>query len=134
MENYVLIKCNAGMRKTNWVGNFTGYSEPVWYDLGWIANIISIGRSEKCFIISYCSENNDGLVVTHSKNGSVRCFHKSRKGLFYLDLKQKRELTLVTTVTDNKTKYTDKDVSKTTLAQKLQDVTGVSARDLFVAV
>ena len=39
---------------------------------------------------------------------------------------------MVTTVTDNKMKYTDRDVGKATLARKLQDVTGVSARDMVV--
>ena len=49
-------------------------------------------------------------------------------------MKQRAELTMVTTVKDNKKKYTARDVSKATLAQKLQDVTGVSARDLVIAV
>ena len=49
-------------------------------------------------------------------------------------MKQRAELALVTTVKDNKKKYTIRDVSKETLARKLQDVTGVSARDLVIAV
>ena len=40
----------------------------------------------------------------------------------------------MTTVKDNKMKYTDRDVNKATLARKLQDVTGVSGRDLVIAV
>ena len=43
-------------------------------------------------------------------------------------------MALATTVKENKKKYTDRDASKTTLARKLQDVTGVSARDLVIAV
>ena len=129
-----MIKCNTGVRKTNWVGDFPGYPEPVWYDPGGIVNIISMGRAEEYFDIDYSSKNNNGFVVTHKENGSVRSFHKSRKNLYYLDLKQKRELALVTTVADNKMKYTNRDVSKATLARKLQDVTGVLGRDLVIAV
>ena len=40
VENHVVIKCNAGTRKTNWVGDFPGYPEAIWYDPGGIANII----------------------------------------------------------------------------------------------
>ena len=51
-----------------------------------------------------------------------------------MDLKQKKELALVTTVAENKMKYTDRDVSKAIVARKLQDVTGISGRDLVIAV
>ena len=41
---------------------------------------------------------------------------------------------MVTTVKENKKKYTDRYISKARLARKLQDVTGVSARDLVIAI
>ena len=80
------------------MGDFPGYPELVWYDPGGIANIVSLKRLKKYFIIDYHSEDGNGFVVTHRVNGSVRCFHKSRKGLFYLDLKQRDELAMVTMV------------------------------------
>ena len=134
IDSYVVIKCNAGSRTTNWVGDFSGYPDPVWYDPGGIANIISLNRAEEYFKINYSSKNGKGFVVTHRVNGSVRCFHKSRKGLFYIDMKQRAELAMVTTVKDNKKNYTLRDVGKATKARKLQDVTGVSAQDLVIAV
>ena len=99
-----MIKCNTGTRKANWVGNFPGYPELVWFDPGRIANTILLKQAKKYFIIKYHSEDNNGFVVTHRENGSVRCFHESQKGLFYLNFKQQREMALVTTVSNNKIK------------------------------
>jgi len=97
----VVIRCNAGSRTTNWVGDFPGFPEPVWYDPGGIANIISFDKAEKFYKIRYDSESGNGFMVTHRQNGSVRCFHKSKKGLFYIDMKQRVSLALVTTAKDN---------------------------------
>ena len=41
---------------------------------------------------------------------------------------------MVTTVKVNKEKHTTRDVGKAKLARKLQDVTGVSTRNLVIAV
>ena len=97
-------------------------------------NIISLKQAKKYFIIKYHSEDNNGFMVTHRENGSVWCFYESQKGLFYLDLKQQREMILVTTISNNKMKYTDRDIGKATLAWKLQDMTGLLPRDLVITV
>ena len=47
IKNYVVIKCNAGTQTTNWMGDFPGYPELVWYDPGGIANIISLKVCEE---------------------------------------------------------------------------------------
>ena len=60
--------------------------------------------------------------------------NQSKKGLFYIDMKQRVEYTLVTTVKKNKKKYSTQDVGKATLAQKLQDLTGVSAHNLIITI
>jgi len=133
VDTHVVIRCNAGSRTTNWVGDFPGFPEPVWYDPGGIANIISFDKAEKFYKIRYDSESGNGFMVTHRQNGSVRCFHKSRKGLFYIDMKQRGSLALVTTVEDNESKYTKCAVRKAKQARRLQDVTGVSAHDLEIA-
>ena len=67
VENHVVIKCNAGVRKTNWVGDLPGFPEPVWYDPGGIANIISMGQAEKYFFVEYSSRDNNGFVITHKE-------------------------------------------------------------------
>ena len=82
----IVIRCNSGVRTTNWVGDLPGYPQPVWFDKGGIANIISLKNCEKFFKVTYDSEDNNGFVVTHRTNGSVRHFHQSRKVLHYLDL------------------------------------------------
>ena len=47
------------------MGDFPGYPEPVWYDPGWIVNIILFKRTKKYFIITYYSNDGKGVVVTH---------------------------------------------------------------------
>ena len=49
-------------------------------------------------------------------------------------MKQRAEFAMVNTVKGNKEKYTTRDIRKATLARKLQDVHGVSARDLVIAI
>ena len=88
---------------------------PVWLDEGGIANIISLKRAKQCFKVEYDS-NNNRFIVTHRENGSVCHLHESRKGLYYMDLNQRTEYVLVTTVKDNKEKYNPRDVGKATVA------------------
>lgn len=91
-------------------------------------------RAKKYFKVQYDSDNNNGFVVTHQENSSVCHFRESRKGLHYMDLNQHTEHALVTTVKDNKEKYTPRDVGMSTLVRKLQDVMAYSARYLIIAV
>ena len=72
-----MIRCNGVVQKTNWMGYFRGFPEPVWLDKGGIANIISLKRVKKYFKILYDSDDGNGFVVIHRVNGSVRHFHES---------------------------------------------------------
>ena len=116
------------------MGDFKGFPEPVWLDKESIANIISSKRAKQYFKVQYDSDNNNGFVVTHQENWSVRHFCESRKGLDYMDLNQRTAHALVTTAKDNKAKYIPRDAGKATVVRKLQDVIGCSARDLVIAV
>ena len=85
--------------------------------------------------MTYNSEDNNGFVVTHRTNGSIRHFHQSRKGLHYLDLSKRIDHILLTTVKDNKEHFTRRDVKRADAALKLQRVTeNQTVRDLLLSI
>jgi hypothetical protein len=62
-------------------------------------------------------------------------FKRSVIGMFYLDAKETLGTVLVTTVEDNKSRYTNRDYTQATLARKLQTIIGrPSARALLKIV
>ena len=74
---YVDVKCNAGSRKTNWIGDFPGLPEPVWLDEEGRCNILSMKRVKKYYRIIYDSDNGQGFIVTHREKGTSRAFFES---------------------------------------------------------
>jgi hypothetical protein len=46
LENIRMIDkiCNAGVTRTNWVGDLPGYGGQVWYHKKGIANILSLSK------------------------------------------------------------------------------------------
>jgi hypothetical protein len=82
---YVDVKCNAGSRTTNWIGDFPGIPEPVWLDEKGRCNILSMKRVKKYYRIVYDSDNGHGFIVTHREKGTSRAFFESKKGLHYSD-------------------------------------------------
>lgn len=130
------VKCNAGVTRTNMVGDLPGYGA-VWCNPDGIANMLSLSQVEKKYRITYDSSNSKQFIV-HKGNGVERKFKQSENGLFYLDAREANEdvmvdmpgTVLVNTVEDNKTKYTNAEYKQAELARKLQNIIGrPSARD-----
>ena len=99
--------CNAGSRVTSRVGEFQGYGN-VW--LG-IANILSFKN--------VCEKDE----VTYDP--ARRAFNVTKPngkwwGLHYLDMKVDSGVTLVNTVADNQSKYTNDDYLRAMQARELQ--------------
>ena len=63
VESTVVIIFNVGVRKTNWMGDFRGFPEPVWLDKGGISKFISLKRVKKYFKILYNSDDGNEFVV-----------------------------------------------------------------------
>ena len=123
------IHCNAGITRTNLVGDLSSYGT-VWYHLDGITNILSLGEVCKQFHVTYNSSQQNEFVV-HKPNGTTKRFIQSDRGLFYLDTSSKG-ITLITMVDDNKSKYTNTDYSLTPLAQRIQRMIGrPSTRDFL---
>ena len=118
------IRCNAGVKWTNKIGTMAGYGD-VWYDENGIANILSLSNVIKKYQVTYGSRNNEGFVV-HKPKGRNQYFKLHKSGLFYLDTTKPHENSNVflTTVDDNKTKFTKRDVKSAELAFSIEDRIG----------
>jgi hypothetical protein len=90
----------------------------VWYDPGGICNILSLSRVNKKYHVSYDSEHGNCFVVT-KPDGTAFKFEQSDSGLFYLDTSI-CGVSLVTSVADNKSRYTNADYMKAVTARNLQ--------------
>jgi hypothetical protein len=126
------IKCNAGVTRTSWVGDLSGYGQ-VWYNKVGIANILSLFKVEDKYCITYDSAQEKQFIV-QKDDGEKRCFRKSANGLFYLGAKETSGTVLVTTVEVNKSRYMNRDYTQVTLARKLQNIIGRPLARAFLKI
>jgi hypothetical protein len=113
------VRCNAGWRSTNMVGDLPGYGT-VWYDPRSIANILSLSKVNQKYHVRY--DSSDGKFVLTKADGSVIHFVESSTGLFFFDTAMKQEhdgCVFVSTVADNKSGYTNEDYRKAVVARDL---------------
>jgi len=117
--------CNAGNASTIIVGDLPGYST-VWYHPEGITNILSLDRIiEKGYHVTFDSKDSDKKFIVNKPNGGTPCiFTQSNCGLYYTDMKQSNVTALVTTVEENKTKYSNHDYSHALLARNIQKLIG----------
>jgi hypothetical protein len=85
-KGHLDIHCNAGVTSTNLVGDLPGYGT-VWYHPKGIANILSLNKVKAKYCVTYDSTNGNAFTV-HKKDGTVRIFQQSSRGLFYMDSAQ----------------------------------------------
>ena len=116
------IRCNAGVTRTNMVGELDGYGT-VWYNPKGIANILSLSQVEKKHRVTYDSAASKAFIV-HKNDGSKRRFEQATSGLFYMDTELTSGTVLVNTVEENKSKYTERDYQRALVARRLQNTIG----------
>jgi hypothetical protein len=120
------IHCNAGVTTTHMVGYLPGYGT-VWYHPKGIANILSLACIEEHgYNVSYETNNGEGCFTVERPDGSQNKFIKSDRGLFYLntDINSCASTVLITTVAENKVKYTTRNYNNAVLARKIQKIIG----------
>ena len=131
-DGYMDIHCNAGMTSTNLVGDLPGYGE-VWYNPNGIANILSLCRvKERGFRVAYDSNTGNAFHV-HKPDGTKRVFQQSKRGLYYMDTAT-TGITLVNTVEDNKSNFSNIDYSRALLARKVQKMIGRPSNRTFLKI
>ena len=119
------IKCGTGCRSTSQKGLLPGYGQ-VWYCPEFIANILSFANVASRYRVTYDNEESDRFVVW-KEDGTERVFERSESGLYYYETAVaplEAVVLLVKTVAQNKTGYTNLQVSRATLARKLQTSIG----------
>jgi len=121
---HLTLHCNARTVQVTMKGDLSGYG-PVWYHPSGIANILSLNSVCKKYCVTFDSGNTEeqGLVV-HKNDGSKWIFRTSRKGLYYSDVASDVRAIMVTTVDNNKAKYSVRQYSSAKKARALQNVIG----------
>lgn len=100
-------------------------TKSVWYHPDINVNIFSLSLLRQIYDITYDKQNNTFYVRDPTHNTTVYTFHESPHGLYYHDLAQETtHHSYVTTVQENKSKYTNYDVKHADGVQKLQKIIG----------
>ena len=120
-DGWMHFHCNAGITRTNLMGNFGGCGM-VWYHPDGIANILSLAEVCKQFHVTYDSSKRNEFII-HKPDGSTKWFIQSERGLYYLDTSTKG-IMVINTVDENKSKYSNTDYSCTQLARRIQQMIG----------
>jgi hypothetical protein len=115
------IQCTAGTTLTNMMGDLDGYG-PVWYHPEGIANILLLSRVKKNFRVTFESEKGNAFKLIRP-DGTARTFNESSSGL-YFSIMEPVETAMVTTVEQNKAKYSKADYMQAVLARKIQATIG----------
>ena len=126
------IQCNAGVTRTNMVGELNRYGT-TWYNPKGIANLLSLSQVEKKHRVTYDSAASKAFVV-HKSDGSERQFEQAKSGLFYMDAEQNSGTVLVNTVEENKSKYTKRDYQRALAARRLQNTIGYKSTKDFLHI
>ena len=98
------IRCNAGMKTTDYRGYLSGYGW-VWYYPEGIANILSLSRAREQYRITFDSAM-DNCFHVHKDNGKILRFQEAGRRLYFFDTadRDEEETMLITIVDDNKSK------------------------------
>jgi hypothetical protein len=133
-DGYMDIHCNAGVTSTRLIGDLQGYGT-VWYNPNGIANILSLARvREKGYRITFDSSN-DNVFAIEKPDGTIRTFHESTRGLYYLDTATAQTgVAMINTVQENKNRYTQRDYSRAVLARKIQATIGRPSTRQFIDI
>ena len=120
MKTTLRIRCNAGMKTTNFRGHLSGYGR-VWFYPDGIANILSLSRVKDKYRVTFDSAT-DNCFRVHKDNGKILKFQEAPKRLYSFDTVDRdvEETMLITTVDDNKSQVSAHDFSRAKLSRALQ--------------
>ena len=96
----------------------------VWYHPQISVNILSMAKLKQQYHITYDSGNENAFIVREHDNMQIKyIFHESYDGLYYHDMSNTQQI-YITTVTENKQKYSQSDVKRADGVRTLQKVIG----------
>ncbi|GAX19421.1 hypothetical protein FisN_4Lu403 [Fistulifera solaris] len=116
------VRCNAGVRATSKMGYLGSFPEPVWYDPGGIANILSLFVVQKYYHVTFDSSKDNSFKV-HLANASL-CFQPTAKGLYAMDknASDKYDWAMVTTVQQKMSGYSARAYNAAVRARTIQNI------------
>ena len=92
----------------------------VWYHPHVSVNILSMAKLKQQYHITYDSGEENAFIVKEHDNTQIKyIFHEAYDGLYYHDVNN-TQLIYITTVTENKQKYSQSDVKRADGARALQ--------------
>ena len=96
----------------------------VWYHPQVSVNIISMAKLKQQYHITYDSGKDNAFIVKEHNNMQAKyIFHESDDGLYYHEVNNTQQI-YITTVTENKQKYSQVDVKRADGVRALQKVIG----------
>ena len=133
IDTTLRIRCNAGVKTTNYRGYLNGYGW-VWYYPQGIANILSLSRVKEKYRVTFDSAL-DNCFHVHKENGKILHFKEASRRLYYFDTEDRdeTETLLITTVEGNKNKLSARDVLQAARARKLQRTIGRPSTADFIS-
>jgi Zinc knuckle len=127
-EQGLRIYSNGGHQDTHLIGDLPGFGQ-VWYNTKSLANILSLAEVRKiCRVTMDTSKAAEIVVYKH--NGEKIKFVESGNGLYYYDTDMPKarntssEYSFVSSVVENKTKYTNRQVTDADLAKRVYAMVG----------
>ena len=96
----------------------------VWYHPQVSVNIVSMAKLKQQYHITYDSGKDNAFIVREHDNTQTKyIFHESDDGLYYHEVNSTQQI-YITTVTENKQKYSQNDVKRADGVRALQKVIG----------
>ena len=96
----------------------------VWYHPHVSVNILSMAKLKQQYHITYDSGQENAFIVREHDNTQIKyIFHEAYDGLYYHDVNNTQQI-YITTVTENKQKYSQSDVKRADGVRALQKIIG----------
>ena len=113
----------TGVQVITQQGNLPGHGL-VWYHPHVSVNILSMAKLKQQYHITYDSDKENAFIVREPNTTHIKyIFKESHDGLYYHDLNNIQQV-CITTVTENKQKYSQSDIKRADGVQTLQKIIG----------
>jgi len=124
------LTSNGGKMCTNLKCTVKGYHQDPWFDPCAITNVIALTNMKKQYCVTYDSEANNGAFIVHRQDDGKQnmIFRHHPSGLHYWDprdeasyvfVEKAEETALVTTVEENKSQFTKRQIKQAEVAKNL---------------
>ena len=137
---------NGGIARTSTISYLKGYGD-VWYDKNSVANILSFAEVANKFRVTFDTKSSNNIFL-HKSDGSTLFFKCTNNGLYYHDVRRKKNSvkdytltsmifkdknTLVSTVDANKNNYTRRQILQADKAVRLYKMIALRSMEDFTS-